>query len=107
MELCLMGAVHRDPDGKKTLETVLEHLDPAAISLEVSPESIRLRYLLSRRWIKVFRERIAELARQTGTTPGRIAWPGPDREAFMNTYASPMNFGRPWTSPAAATVPCF
>lgn len=51
---------------------VLEDLRPNAISLEVSPASVALRNKWARRWSYLFKERLAGLARQTGTSPGRL-----------------------------------
>ena len=70
--LFLLGAVHRDPAGKKRLLGALEDLKPNAISLEVSPASVELRRKWGRRWTFMFKERLAGLARETGLSPGRL-----------------------------------
>ncbi|MBU2550998.1 MAG: hypothetical protein KKB20_21485 [Proteobacteria bacterium] len=70
--LILVGTVHRDPLGKKRLYHLLKDLRPSAISLEVSPASVRLRKLWAPRWAKIFKERLAELSRQDGLKPGRM-----------------------------------
>lgn len=72
MDLILLGAVHRDPAGKKRLIKALEELQPAAISLEVSPASIRFRRKWGPRWIKAFQEGLAETSRSLGVKKSRL-----------------------------------
>jgi hypothetical protein len=71
-QLILLGTVHRDPSGKKRLARVLGEIRPGAVSLEVSPASIRIRSEKSRVWRQLFRTRLRGLSRETGRSLGSL-----------------------------------
>lgn len=71
-QLILLGTVHRDPRGKKRLAGALEEIRPGAISLEVSPASIRIRREKCRGWQNLFRTRLRGLSRETGQSLAQL-----------------------------------
>ncbi|MEW5722231.1 MAG: hypothetical protein AB1896_03935 [Thermodesulfobacteriota bacterium] len=72
IKLVLLGTVHRDPVGKNRLLRALDRIRPSAISLEVSPASVKLRDKWGPGWMKLFRRHLAGLARETGLRPSRL-----------------------------------
>ena len=72
IRLVLLGTVHRDPRGKTRLLHTLEQIRPVALSLEVSPASVRLRNEWGRQWLSLFRDRLGELSRDTGLSPSEL-----------------------------------
>ncbi|MFH1136460.1 MAG: hypothetical protein V1816_10310 [Pseudomonadota bacterium] len=72
IRLVLLGTVHRDPSGKRKLTAAIENIRPSAISLEVSPASVRLRKESGREWMILFKKRLGLLAREMGRSPGEL-----------------------------------
>ena len=66
VQLVLLGCVHRDPEGEERLRRILEEIRPAAVSLEVSPVSVRVRQQKSEEWLRIYRERLIRVSRKIG-----------------------------------------
>jgi hypothetical protein len=72
MPLVLLGVVHRDPRGKRRLLDHLTRLKPLAVSLEVSPASVRIRNEQGPVWLSLFKQRVRNERRRTHQSLGRL-----------------------------------
>ena len=72
MKLILLGTVHRDPSGKSRLSRAMREAAPSAVSLEVSPASVRLRKEHGRRWMRLFKEGLYDAAEELKTPAGKL-----------------------------------
>jgi pheromone shutdown protein TraB len=59
-DLILVGTVHLDPEGRKSLYKIIENLSPNILTVEISNFSIRYRLSNQERWL----HRLKDLTRR-------------------------------------------